>query len=223
VHDVALVELQVSVDVPPGAMTEGVALNVAVGKTSTVAVATELVPPGPVHSSEYEVAVLTAPVPWLPLTPRRPLQPPEAVHEVALVEFHVNVAAPPATTTVGAAVNVTVAAGIIVTVLTRDAVVPPGPVQTSENDVGAVNGPVLTLPLALRIPLQPPEALHEVALAELHVSTDAFPETTAVGAADRAAVGAGINVTVATAGGVAPPGPVHIIEYTVVAVSGRVL
>jgi hypothetical protein len=190
-------------------MTDGFALNVAVGRTATVAVATELTPPGPVHSSEYEVAVLRAPVPWLPLVPRGPLQPPEAVHEVALVELHVNVAAPPAATTVGAAVNVTVGMGIIVTVLTRGTVVPPGPVQTSENDVGAVNGPVLTLPLAVRIPLQPPEAVHEVALVELHVSIDALPEATAVGAADRLAVGMGSNVTVATAGGVAPPGPAH--------------
>ncbi len=47
VHAVALEELQVSVDVPPLAITAGLAVKVAVGTTFTVALARALVPPGP--------------------------------------------------------------------------------------------------------------------------------------------------------------------------------
>jgi hypothetical protein len=222
VHDVALLELQESVAAPSGTMTEELNVNVAVGMIFTIALARE-VPPVPLQLSEYEVGVAKAPVLWLPLRPTEPFQPPLAVQDVELLEVHVNVERPPAATTGGDAVNVTVGTGRMVTVVTMGAVTPPGPAQMSEYAVAAVNGPVLWLPLAANVPLQPPEALHEVALVELHVSTEAFPEATAVGAAASLAVGAGINATVADAGGVTPPGPVHSIEYTLVAMIGPVL
>jgi hypothetical protein len=177
----------------------------------------------PLQLSEYEVAVAKAPVLWLPLRPTEPLQAPLAVQDVALLEVHVNVERPPAATTGGDAVNVTVGTGRMVTVATRGAATPPGPAQESEYAVATVNGPVLWLPLAASVPLQPPEALHEVALVELHVSSEAFPEATAVGVAASVAVGTGIDATVAVAGGVTPPRPVHTIEYTVVATIGPVL
>jgi hypothetical protein len=222
VHDVALLELQESVAAPSGAMTEGLNVNVAVGMIFTTALASEL-PPVPMQLSAYEVAVAKAPVLWLPLRPTEPLQAPLAVQDMVLLEVHVNVERPPAATTGGDAVNVTVGTGRIVTVVMRGAVTPPGPAQMSEYAVAAVNGPVLRLPLAASVPLQPPEALQEVALVELHVSTEAFPEATAVGAAARVAVGAGIDATVAVAGGVIPPRPVHTIEYTLVTMIGPVL
>jgi hypothetical protein len=53
----------------------------------------------------------------VPLVAFAPLQPPEAVHEVAFVELHVSVEAPPLVTVVGFAVSVTVAAGTIVLLL----------------------------------------------------------------------------------------------------------
>ena len=64
VQDVALVELQVSVEAPLLAMLVGFALNVAVGMVPivTVAVTTGLLPPGPVHVSEYAALVVKAPV-----------------------------------------------------------------------------------------------------------------------------------------------------------------
>ena len=64
VHEVALVELHVSVEVPPLATEVGFAVNVTVGAgtTVTVAVATLLVPPAPVQVSEYEVLAVSAPV-----------------------------------------------------------------------------------------------------------------------------------------------------------------
>jgi hypothetical protein len=61
-----------------------------------------------------------------------PLQPPEAAHEVALVEFHVSVEAPPALTAIGVAVNVAVGAGLTVTVAVATGLLPPEPVQLME-------------------------------------------------------------------------------------------
>jgi hypothetical protein len=61
-----------------------------------------------------------------------PLQPPEAVQEVALVELHVSVEALPRATEVGLAANVTVAAGITMTGTVATLLVPPLPVQINE-------------------------------------------------------------------------------------------
>jgi hypothetical protein len=61
-----------------------------------------------------------------------PLQPPEAVQEVALVELQVNVDVPPLTIVVGFAVSVTVGLGAIVTVADVALLVPPVPVQVNE-------------------------------------------------------------------------------------------
>ena len=55
--------------------------------------------------------MVRAPVLWLPLVALAPLQPPVAVHEVAFVEFHVSVDAPPLLTEVGAALKDAVGAG----------------------------------------------------------------------------------------------------------------
>ena len=66
VQDVALVELQVSVEDPPLATLVGLAVTMAVGTglavTVMVAVASALVPPEPVQVSEYVVPVVKAPV-----------------------------------------------------------------------------------------------------------------------------------------------------------------
>jgi hypothetical protein len=71
----------------------------------------------------------------VPLAASGPLQPPLAVHAVALVELHVSVAVPPLATPVGAAVNVAVGAGVgvvTVTVAVAGALLPPAPVQVNE-------------------------------------------------------------------------------------------
>jgi hypothetical protein len=54
VHEVAFVELQISVELWPPATLVGLAFKVAVGMVPmvTVAVATPLVPPGPVQVNE---------------------------------------------------------------------------------------------------------------------------------------------------------------------------
>jgi hypothetical protein len=64
--------------------------------------------------------------------PNAPLQPPEAVHDVALVELHASVEAPPLATDVGFAVSVTVGACITVTMAVAKLLVPSAPVQVTE-------------------------------------------------------------------------------------------
>ena len=113
VHAVALIELQVNVDVPPLAMTEGLATKVAVGMILTRTVDALLVPPVPVQVKEYELGIVIAPVLCVPLVALVPLQAPVALHEVALVELQVNVEVPPLAIDVGAAPRDAVAAGTV--------------------------------------------------------------------------------------------------------------
>jgi hypothetical protein len=199
---------------------------VAVGTRFTVAVAGALVPPAPVQISEYMVAAFTAPVLCVPLAASEPVQPPDAAQDVALVELQVNVDVPPADTAVGAADSVAVGIGRILTVALAGVLVPPAPAQTSEYTVAAVNGPVLRLPLAAKLPLQPPEAVQDVALVELQVSVDEPPVATLEGEALTLAVGAagkGLTVTDAAAAGLVPPGPEQVNEKVELAVSAPVL
>ncbi len=74
----------------------------------------------------------STPVDSEPLSPFAPLQPPLAVHEVALVDVQLSVDAPPVVTEVGLAVNVSVGAGgaVTVTVALFDTV-PPSPAHSS--------------------------------------------------------------------------------------------
>jgi hypothetical protein len=69
-----------------------------------------------VQLNENAVDALSTPVDAVPLVALEPAQPPEAVHEVALVEDHVSVEAPPLATLVGLALKVTVGAEAAVTV-----------------------------------------------------------------------------------------------------------
>ena len=140
VHDVALVEVHVIVEDPPLATVDGTAVKVAVGMIATVAVAAALVPPGPLQAKEYVVLEVRTPVPLVPLLANAPLQPPEAVHDIALVEVHVSVEDPPLATVGGTAVKVAV--GTIDTEAVAAALVPPGPVQVREYVVLEVRGPV---------------------------------------------------------------------------------
>ena len=55
---------------------------------------------------------------------------------------------------------------------------------------------MLWVPLVANVPLQPPEAVQEVALVELQVNVDAAPLSTAVGAAVSDPVGSGETAAV---------------------------
>jgi hypothetical protein len=158
------------------------------------------------------VLAAMAPVLWLPLVGNAPLQPPDAVHEVALVELHVSLEVPPGATIVGFAVKLAVGTAATVTVVVTIPLVPPAPLQVSEYDELAVMAPVLWLPLVGNAPLQPPEAVHEVALVELHVSLDVPPGATIVGFAVKLAVGTAATVTVVVTIPLVPPAPLQVSE-----------
>ncbi len=147
---------------------------------------------------------VSAAVLCVPLVASVPLQPPDAVHEVASVELQVSADVPPLATFVGAAVSVAVGSGAIVTVAVAAALVPPGPVHVNEYVSSAVRGPVVCVPLLAKDPLQvPPEAVQEVALVELQLSVAAPPLATELGETVSVAVGAEAStiVTVALATG----------------------
>jgi len=69
--------------------------------------------------------------PSVPLVASAPVQPPLAVHDVALVLDHVTVELLPETIEVGLAVSVTVGADEVTVTVAEAGVVPPVPVQLS--------------------------------------------------------------------------------------------
>jgi hypothetical protein len=147
---------------------------------------------------------VSAPVVWVPLVDLTPAKlPPDAVQVLALTDCQVSVADAPLITDVGAAFKVTVGAGTTVTVCVTGELVPPGPVQVIEKLVAPPAGRMLRDPPLASVPLQPPEAVHEVAPVELQLNVAAAPAAIWVGAAASEAVG--------TAGGGAalslPPPP----------------
>jgi hypothetical protein len=101
----------------------------------------------------------------------------------------------------------------MVTVAVATGLLPPGPMHTREYEVVAVSGPVLNCPLVVFVPVHPaaPDAVHPVALVELHDSTEGLPLGTAGGAAVNNAVG--MMLTVVLAAVLVPPGPVQVSEY----------
>ena len=135
----------------------------------------------------------------LPLVACAPVHAPEAVQAVALALDHVSVLVLPLATLAGVAVSVAV--GVMLTV-TLDALLLALPdVQVMEYVAGAVNGPVLCVPLVARPPVQLPAAVHAVApvLVQLNV---AEPPLAIVALSTVK-----LTVGIAAADGVDPPPP----------------
>jgi hypothetical protein len=120
-----------------------------------------------------------------------PLQPPDAVHAVALLVFQVSVTADPAATVLGAAVNCISGASPVTVTSAVCVADPPGPVQTSANPVVADSAPVGADPAVGMVPFQPSEPEQDVAFAAVQVSVALSPTTTVVGEADSVTVGDG--------------------------------
>jgi len=179
------------------------------------------VPPVPLQPRLNVVVAVKAPVPCVPAVDLLPLQPPEAVHDVALVLDQVSVLLPPLLTEVGDADNVTVGAGVEAVTVTEAlaCAVPPAPVQLNVNAASALNAPVLSLPETALLPLHPPDAVHDVALVDDQVNVLLDPLLTEVGAADKLTVGA-------AGGGLPPeesPPPPPQATRTAVITSGAIL
>jgi len=112
-----------------------------------------------------------------------PLQPPDALQEVALVLDQASVEEVPDFTLLGVAVSVTIGA-LPATVTVADCVAgAPAPLQVSSYSVVFVSGPVDQVPLVALAPDQPPEALQAVAPTDVQVSVELPPLLTVVGAA----------------------------------------
>ena len=75
------------------------------------------------------VVALSAAVTCDPAVASVPLQPPEALHDVAFVEDQVNVEAAPLFTVVGFAAKVTAGAGVLTDTVADWAALPPVPLQ----------------------------------------------------------------------------------------------
>ncbi len=145
----------------------------------------------------------------MPLALCVPVQPFDTAQLVAFVLDHVSVDVPPTPTVVGLALKVTVGVAEFTATVTELACEPPVPVQDSVYVVPVVSAPVDWEPLVPRLPVQPPDAVQELAFVELQVSVAADPEATLVGLALKETVGTGTTVTVILLVPV-PPAPAQL-------------
>jgi hypothetical protein len=132
VQEATFVPVHVNIDVALRATPVGFAVRLTDGvRAVTVTLAlSEALPPVPVQLNVKFVFAVSAPVLCEPEVPFVPVQPPDAVQLVALVELHVNVDELPEAMLLGEADNVTVGVGTTVTLSVCDAE-PPVPVHVS--------------------------------------------------------------------------------------------
>jgi hypothetical protein len=181
------------------------------GVTLTV-VLCEAEPPAPVQAKVYLVAVVSFAVLCEPIVACVPLQPPEAVHEVALVDDQLSIDAAPLVTVLGAAARVTDGAGVVTETVADCAALPPAPLHVSVYVAPVLSAPVDDEPLVALLPDQAPEAVHEVALVAVQLTVELAPLATVLGfavtvtaGAEAAAVTETVTVCVAL-----PPAPLQV-------------
>jgi hypothetical protein len=129
---VALADVHVRVDALPLATLVGLAVNDTVGAAGaeTVTVADcDAEPPAPVQVRVNFVVAVRAAVACEPAVASAPLQPPEALQAVALVDDHVSADVAPLLTVAGFAVRVTAGAGVVTDTVAACAALPPLPLQ----------------------------------------------------------------------------------------------
>jgi hypothetical protein len=138
-----------------------------------------------VHVNRNVVLVVRLPVLCDPETAFAPDHPPDALHELALVELHVRVEEAPDVIDTGLAASCTVGtAGVPATVTMADWLADPAvPAQVNVNIELVVRPPVLCVPEVAFVPDQAPEAVQVVAFVELHVSVEDDPEVIELGLA----------------------------------------
>jgi hypothetical protein len=183
-------------------------------------------PPGPVHVNEYVESAATAPVDCEPLSPLEPLQPPDALQEVALLLDQVSEEGAPESTVLGVAASVTTGAKLE-TVTVADCVADPlAPVQVSSYSVVLVRVPVDQVPLVATLPCQPPDAVQAVAPTDFQLSVEFPPLLTVVGVAVSVTATealAGAPTTTSTDCAAVPPEPVQASVKLVPPVRGGVV
>jgi hypothetical protein len=119
------------------------------------------------------VPVVSGPTDSLPCPDFDPVQPLEAVQDVALLADQLRVALVPEVTEAGVALIITTGAGVFptVTVALLD-VVPPPPVHDSVYVDVVVRGPMDLLPEVACAPDHDPEAVQLEAFVVVHVSCE---------------------------------------------------
>jgi hypothetical protein len=168
------------------------------------------------------VVAVNGPVEVEPLRALLPLQPPEAVQLVALVELHDRLAAWPLLTDEGVAARLTVGAEALTETTAEDCAEPPLPAHDRLNVDVEASAPVDCEPLGAFEPPHAPDAVQLVAFVELQVSVEAPPEDTDVGFAVIETVGASCETIAVVEVSLVPPGPVHVSTYHVVEFNGPV-
>ena len=119
---------QLKLELAPGLILVGLALNEIVGAAAAIVlIVTDCaaVPPLPVQVRVYWVVAVSAEVEIVPLSGCAPLQPPDAMHDVAFVELQLNIAVLPLAICDGLAESFTEGfrpAGVLVTGATEGAV-----------------------------------------------------------------------------------------------------
>jgi hypothetical protein len=129
----------------------------------------------------------------VPLVALLPVQPPDPVHDVALLEDQVTVDAPLLAMLLGFTLIETVGAEGAeeeTETVTDCAAEPPAPVQVSVNFCVALSAALFCAPLVASEPLQPPEAVQEVASLEVQFNVDVPPLATVLGLALSDTIGA---------------------------------
>lgn len=158
------------------------------------------------------VVALRAAVTCDPVVASAPLQPPEALHAVALVDDQVNVEVAPLFTLVGLAAKVTAGAGLLTETVADCAALPPVPLQVSVYVWLALSAPVDCEPLTALVPDQAPDAEHVVALVADQLNVELLPLATVLGLAASVTVGAEEDAFTETVADCAalPPDPEHV-------------
>jgi hypothetical protein len=193
-----------------------------VGAATVTVALLEIVPPAPAQLKVNTVVALIAPVDCEPLVATGPLQAPDAVQVVALVEDQVKLEVPPWLTLLGLAAIKTVGCGVDTVIVADCAAEPPAPVQVSVNFVVAVRAGEVWLPAVACAPLQPPEAVQEVAFVDDHVNADVAPLCTVVGFALKVTDGAAVVTDTFADCTALPPVPLQVSVYVSLAVSAPV-
>lgn len=154
---------------------------------------------------------MSAPVDCDPVMAFVPVHAPEAVHEVALLADQDRVDALPLPMVLGLAFRLTVTAGFALTVtVVVCAAVPPAPLQVRVYAEVAVSAPVDCVPAIALDPDQAPEATHDVAFVDDHVSVALLPLEMALGLALKVTVGAAALTETVADWVEVPPVPVHV-------------
>jgi hypothetical protein len=171
----------------------------ALGATTVTLTESLALPPAPLQDNVNAVVLVNVVVASDPEVARAPDQPSDAVHEVALVEDQLSVEVCPVFILEGVTVSDTVGAcGFVTVTVTESLAEPSGPMQVRTKVIVLLIGPV-PVPDSDLSPVQPSDAVHEVALVDDQSSVTDWPAVTVEGVAVMLTVGAAAGIDLSRA------------------------